>query len=349
MLKGTGDLQQLAAKIVANSELKQDYVADTSRLWMRIDEDKKPLVAIADKGEFPVLPLAHDQIGSKLGIPAKYYDRCLLQDPDLLAHNVNTWFHKDHDKRMLRTLGGDLRAFLSNRYQRTDYEDVAKVALPVLLDLPQVQIPSCEVTEKRMYIHFVVPTVQGEVKKGDIVQAGGILRTSEVGCGATAVEGLVWRLVCLNGMKTAEAFRRNHVGRNIEDEGEIDWSDDTRRADDTAVLLKVRDMVKAVVDETRFKATLDKMRGLTQGRITGDPSKAVEVLAKKIGATEGEQGGILRALIEGGDLSAWGVTNAVTAQAHTAQNYDRAYEFESAGGRLLELAKNEWKEILEAA
>jgi len=211
-----------------------------------------------------------------------------------------------------------------------------------------VQIVSSEVTDRRLYIHFVVPTIQGEVKVGDVVQAGGILSNSEVGLGSVSVSGLIWRLWCLNGAKTGETFRKHHVGRQIED-NEALWADDTKKADDKAVLLKVRDMVKAVVDETRFRAQLSKLQGLTEGTISGDPAKAIEVLARKVGATESEQGGILRALIKGGDLSRWGIVNAITAQAHTATSYDRAVEFESMGGNLVELPRGEWKEILEAA
>jgi hypothetical protein len=217
----------------------------------------------------------------------------------------------------------------------------------VLADLPGVTIPTCEVTDRRLYIHFVVPTIEGEVKKGDVVQAGGIIQNSEVGCGSYGVSGLLWRLICLNGMKTTEAFRQNHVGRRVEDSEEL-WAEDTVKADDRAIMLKMRDMVRAVVDETRFRANLDKLQGLSTGRITGDPSKAVEVLAQKVGASEIESAGILRSLIEGSDLSAWGLLNAVTAQAHTARNYDRAVELESVGGSLIELPRAEWREVLEA-
>lgn len=358
MLKGLS-LTELAKKIEGNRELKQDFITDTSKLQMTVTPEEvsggkiispaRTLLAVGDHGRFPLLPLAHDQIGDRLQIPAKYYDRMLVQKPNLLATNVNEWLHTNPQKRMIRTLGGDARAFLSNKYQRIENEEIANAALPVLSELPQVNIVSCEITERRLYIHFVVPTIQGEVKVGDVVQAGGIIQNSEVGCGSVSVSGLIWRLWCLNGAKTGEAFRRNHVGRKTEDEGEMDWADDTRKADDQAVLLKVRDMVRAVVDETRFRATLSKMQGLTEGRITGDPSKAVEVLARKVGATEGEQGGILRALIEGADLSAWGMMNAVTAQAHTASSYDRAVEFEAMGGQVLDLPKSDWREVLEAA
>jgi hypothetical protein len=341
-------LTDLARKIEANKELKRDYVADTSAMQMVIQDDNRPVLEIPSHGTFPIMSHAHNQIGARTKIPAAYYDRMVTDAPQLLATNVNTWFKRNPEKRMVRTLGGNTRAFLSNRYQRVENEQIAEAALPVLYDLPGVQVVSSEVTDRRLYIHFTVPSIIGEVKVGDVVQAGGIISNSEVGLGSISVSGLVWRLICLNGMKTADAFRRNHVGRQV-DEGELEWAEDTMIADDKAILLKVRDMVRAVVDETKFRANLDKMRGLTDARVTGDPVKAIEVLAQKVGANETEKGSILRALIQGGDLSAWGMLNAVTAQAHTAKSYDRAVEFESAGGALLELPTTEWKRVLEAA
>ena len=272
----------------------------------------------------------------------------LAEEPELLTDNVNTWLAAADDKRMVRTLNGDVRAVLSNRYNRIENEEIAEAALPVLAELPDVKIVSSEITERRMYIQAVVPGVTGEVKVGDPVQAGVIISNSEIGYGSVSVSALIYRLVCLNGMKTKDVFRKNHVGRQIDDNSEL-WADDTRQADDRAVLLKVRDMVKAAVDETAFKARLIQMSELTEKSVTGSPEKAVEVLAKKVGASEGEKSGILRSLIEGGDLSAWGMLNAVTAQAHTVESYDRSVEFEEAGGQLLELPKSEWTEILEAA
>ncbi len=351
MLQGL-NIQNLAAKIAANQELKRDFVADTrkTRLSWRAPEANETGVVeleLEDHGSFLVRPLAHDQIGAYTGVPSKYYDRMLAEEPVLLARNVNTWLEKQAEPRMVRTLAGDARAFLSNRYNRIENEEIAAVAFPVLARLPDVRIVSSEVTERRLYIQFVVPGVEGEVKRGDVVQAGGVISNSEVGCGSVSVCGLIWRLACLNGMKTQDALRRYHVGREVE-EGALGWADDTRRADDRAVLLKVRDMVSAVVDQTRFQANLAKMRQLTMVEAK-DPVKAVEVLSAKVGATEAEKNGILSALIKGADLSAWGLLNAVTAQAHTAGSYDRAVEFEGMGGQLLELGRSEWREVLEAA
>lgn len=347
MLKGL-NIKELAEKIFENQQHKKDFISNTATETEMILEGNNPLLKIKGQGTFPIQPLAHDQIGGKAGIPAKYYDKMLTEAPELLANNVNTWFRRFPERRMTRTLNGNVRAFLSDRYQRIENEEIASAALPVLRELPGVNIVSSEVTDKRLYIHFVVPTIFGEVKKGDIVQAGGIISNSEVGCGSCSVSGLVWRLACLNGMKTQEAFRRNHVGRKIEDNDML-WADDTRAADDKAILLKVRDMVRAVVDETRFRQNINTMAGLSRIVISGNPELAVEVLAQKVGVSEEERGGILRELIKGGDLSAWGMLNAVTAQSHTAKNYDRAVEFEAAGGMLLDLPRTEWSRILEAA
>lgn len=353
MLQGI-NLQDLARKITENETKKRDFVIDTRNVVMTVerimdDANKSALMLdVKGKGVFPIRPLAHDQIGSRLQIPSKYYDRMASEAPQLLADNVNHWFREQPETRMVRTLDNWDRAFLSNRYQRIENEMIAKAALPVLAELPRVQIVSSEITDKRLYIHFVVPTIEGEVKVGDVVQAGGIISNSEVGLGSVSVAGLIWRLICLNGAKTQDAFRKNHVGREV-DEGELDWADDTRRADDQTVMLKVRDMVRAVVDETRFRAKLDTMRGLTSAKVTGKVVETVELVSARVNATEAEKNSILQSLIEGGDLSAWGVVNAVTAQAHKAASYDRAVELEAAGGALIDLPASEWKRVLEAA
>ena len=347
-------LRELAERIESNKAAKRYIVTDTRKATIEVlrDAAAQPQLVMDIKGQgvYPLRPLAHDQIGARVGIPSKYYDRMQSEAPDLLAQNVNHWLHEKPEVRMIRTMDGWERAFLSQQYQRIENEHMAEAALPVIAELPGVIIPSAEITDRRMYIHFIIPTIEGEVKKGDIVQAGGIISNSEVGLGACSVSGLIWRLVCLNGMKTSDTFRRNHVGRRVEEsDSDINWADDTRRADDQAVLLKIRDMVRAVVDETRFRANLAKLSDLATARVSGNPMEAVELVAARVGATEGEKNSILRSLIEGGDLSAWGLVNAVTAQAHSAASYDRAVELEAAGGALVDLPASEWRRVLEAA
>lgn len=81
----------------------------------------------------------------------------------------------------------------------------------------------------------------------------------------------------------------------------------------------------------------------------GDPVKAIELTARRLNLGEGEQKSILRHLIEGGDLTRYGVFNAITRAAEDIESYDRATELERAGGQIITLAANDWKVIAEAA
>ena len=63
---------------------------------------------------------------------------------------------------------------------------------------------------------------------------------------------------------------------------------------------------------------------------------------------EEEESGVLRYLISGGDLSKWGLANAITRVASDSVSYDRATEIEAAGGNLLSLTKDEWMEVATA-
>jgi hypothetical protein len=351
MLKGIG-LQELSRRIVEAQHSKKDFIAPSNQLAVTADTSGQVKIHVPDNGSFPLQPLAHRQLATFLNMPAAYYDRCRTDAPDLLAKNVNTWLQKmpNTNKRMIRTLAGADRAILSNSYTRVENEEVAEVALPVLHDLPGVNIVSAEITTSRLYIHFTLPSVRGVVKVGDVVEAGGIISNSEVGLGAVSVSGLIWRLICLNGAKTQDVFRKSHVGRRVEDSEEL-WADDTKRADDKAVLLKVRDMVRAVVDPLRFAAQVDKLKQLADpsAKITGTITQAVEVLTTKMNLPDAMRPSILTSLAEGGDLTAWGLVNALTAQAHSATDYDSAVEIEGIGGRLIDLPANDWKQILQAA
>jgi hypothetical protein len=343
---------ELAQKVQDQQAQKKDFIVDTREIALSPSGDEISFgvpeagVPLANRA-FGLTNLAHRQLGERVGIPAKYYDRLKDEAPELLAENVNHWLHEKPERRLVRTLGGNARAFLSDRYQRIDNHEIAQVALPVLLNSELgLRVTSSEITESRLYIHAVTEKVTGEITKGDVVQAGVIISNSEVGLGAVSVAPLVYRLVCSNGLIINDAKKRfNHVGK-AQTEDDI-YRDDTRKAEDRAVLLKVRDQIAAALDHARFAQQVEKMANLTSKEVK-NPVKAIEVLSNKIGATEGEQNDILNALIKGGDLSAWGIVNAVTVQAHTA-TYDRAVEFETIGGNIIDLPRSEWEEVLEAA
>ena len=278
-------------------------------------------------------------------------ERMRSGQPVLLDRNVNTWLQDEDDYRMLRTLDGRVRAVLSARYRRLDNYDLAESVLPILQRLPGVRFESVELTDTRMYIKVVTPTLRHEMAPGDIVQAGVVVTNSEVGHGSLSVQPLLFRLRCLNGLIMPDySLHKTHLGRSIANPAEAItvFKDDTLAADDKAFFLKARDVVEAAVSEATFRQIAQKMQKTLGIPLVGDPVRAVEVLANRHGLNDEERAGVLRNLIAEGDLTGYGLVNAVTHYSQEVEDYDRATEFEVLGGRLLEQTSAEWHFITEA-
>jgi len=344
-------ITELAQELQRQSEAKADFIAPTNQI---IAEAGRQGIALnfADQQMLPVRPTAHGQIASITGVPKRYYDRMLAEDPDLLAMNINAWLGRKDDRRMIRTLDGNVRAMLSDRYARIDNLEIAEAILPVLAEAPEIKIASCEITERRLYIKAVDTRIRGEAKLNDIVEAGVLITNSEIGSGALAITPMIHRLVCLNGMVLNDSkFRRSHVGSraDIGDAAYAMLTDETKQADDKAILLKARDIVKGALDATLFEKNLEKMRAATEGEKMADPQGSIERLSNKMGIQEQERTSILRHLIEGGDLTKWGALNAITRAAQDIDSYDRSTELEQIGGDILNLPASEWRELAEAA
>lgn len=347
-MKAGKTLQELAIELDRQQAAKRDMIVDMGALSMDASGGNLAL-RVAATAKCNINDIAHRQIGQALKIPAPYYDRMRAEYPELLAQNVNGWFARTPDtKRMLRTMDGTARALLSDRYRRIDNFEVASAVLPIISSMDGASVESCELTDSRMYLKVVNPRVTAEVKKGDIVQAGIIISNSEVGMGSVNVSPLVYRLVCSNGMIAQDgAVRKYHVGRA--NEGGEDFSiyrSETIEADDKAFLMKLEDSVKAAIDQARFAAIVDKLREATEATMEAKVvPQVVELASKEYGITEAEGKGILGHLIAGGDLSLYGLANAVTRQAQDVESYDRSTELEATGYKIITMAPALWRSI----
>jgi hypothetical protein len=108
-------------------------------------------------------------------------------------------------------------------------------------------------------------------------------------------------------------------------------------------------VVQAAVSEATFVQVAQKMQRTLNIPLKGDPVKTVEVLAQRYTLNDTERSGVLRHLVSGGQLSGYGLVNAVTHYSQEVEDYDRATEFEMLGGRLIDLSAHEWKGLAEAA
>ena len=356
-MKSGISLVEMAQEIQRQNDLKADYMLDTRSLRLEPFGGGLYLNAYDQSGDYAVEPLevnaiAHRQIGTHLKIPAAYYDKMLEEYPELLAQNVNAWFQREPAVRMVRTIDGTARAFLSNRYRRIDNLDIAGIVLPVLQEMEGMHFESCQLTDSRMYIKVVNTRLEAEVVPGDIVQSGIIISNSEVGLGSVSIQPLVYRLVCSNGMVVNDAqTRRNHVGRvNEASENYQLYSEKTLEADDKAFAMKIQDTVRAVVDEVRFTRVVNMMREAKDAPMnTAAVPGIVKLVSKDFHITDDESSGVLQRLIEGNDLTLYGLSNAVTRHSQDVKDYDRATALGGIGYNILSMPARQWSRINQMA
>lgn len=353
-MKTGKSLEDLLIELKRQSQAKKDIVADTRQIVMASDAD---CLSVGSHVFESINDTAHNQIGTYLNIPKKYYELMRSDQPELLAHNVNTWLHLESNtqKRLVRTLDGTARAFLSDRYRRIDNDVIAQMALTTLFSMPQVSganVVSCEITPTRLYIKVVFFHIQGEVKVGDIVESGIMITNSEIGLGGFTVKPFIHRLWCKNGAVMNDAvIAKRHIGSRLAS-GVINYQDDTKKADDQALMLEMRDTIMTCGDQDSFNVYLERMRESTESEKIQKPVEAVEVLTNDFSVftfSEGEKNLILENLIRDQDYSKWGMLNAVTKVANDHPDYERATELEGYGGTILSLDRSQWSLIANAA
>lgn len=364
----TLNLMELAAEVDRRQRTRIDIIADTRKVGFHSTDEGASYLTVDGQEEitpwhttpefapsiqgFKVNDHAHGQIANRLTIPKTYYDRLRKTAPGLLDDNVRHWLDAEPKTGLIRTLDGQVRAMLSDRFRRLDNYDLLGAVLPAFKTVDGLEFHIASLTDKKMYLRAILPGLQADITgKGDIVQAGVEIRNSEVGAGTLTVSPYLWRLVCLNGMVSNSLISARHTGRKI-DESEENigiYRDETLRADDTAFFMKVTDLVTAALTEVQFEKIVAQLRSTATGEKIKDPIAATKVLGTRLDLLEGEQTSILTHLIEGGDLSQWGAVNAITATAKEAAGFDRVAELEEIGGRLASLPANEWQRVAVAA
>ena len=350
-------LDSLIERVLKEHDRKEDLLADTRRMSVVVENEEEghPVTLSVDDeaGTLHYAPSEHmlGQMATDLGIPKRYFDRCKVEAPDLFRSNVHHWLYKEPKRRMLRAYRQDEnvlsgRAWLSDRYRRLDNIEIATRLLPEFDRLPkEPKFHNASITDERFYLRAVFPGMEKEIKVGDSVQWGVQIRNSEVGAATFAIESFVLRLVCTNGMVVAKVLNARHIGKRLDDI----LSDEAVKADDHAFWLAARDTLRASLDEAAFEETVEKLRGTTEGTRIESAPQATKRLAKTVGLSDEEQETVLTNLVREGDLTRWGMLNAVTATAATVENFDRGVELEETGWSIANLSRRDWDRIAVAA
>lgn len=363
MKKGIS-LIEMATELERQVATKKDFTAPTAKLLM-LDDAKTMRVGTALEG--PITVHAERQLAAKLEIPVAYYDRLRDNHPVLLAQNVNTLFQKEPKDVMVRTLDNKVRAILSDRFRPLDNFDLFAAIYPVIKQTPGIIIESAQLTDTKLYIKFRMPWLDRELEVPEglkmgvghnwfvrKVEASVEISNSEIGYGAIALAPAVFENECTNFAKFKDqGFGKMHVGKSTKDGENVSQylSNEAREARDRATWIEVRDVLKATMDGRVFENIVKQLQAARTDLITGNPVDVVEVFATQQRFTEAEKGGLLKYLVEAGELNRYGLQWAVTKMAgddELVTSYDRASELERLGGQIIELPQNQWREIAKA-
>ncbi|OIJ62528.1 DUF932 domain-containing protein [Streptomyces mangrovisoli] len=299
-------------------------------------------------GAYRPTGVADEGIAEKLRIPAAYLRRMRAEAVDLYDLNVNGWLERDPERRfLLRAMRGEpgvLRAWLSDGYRIIDHLDVLTAVFAGIRESGHgVRVRGADLTERRMIVRVEsehVAALAPELLRGyrspftgqsgdelPLVSAGFVITNSEVGAGRYAITPRLVVQVCGNGMTiTKDVFGRVHVGARM-DEGIIPFSPDTQDKNLALISAQTRDAVAMFLNHdyvTRKIADIER----EAGRPVARPAETVEVVAKQLRFPDSVRDCVLTHFIRGGQTTAGGIMQAITATAQTLTDADAAHELE---------------------
>jgi hypothetical protein len=170
-----------------------------------------------------------------------------------------------------------------------------------------------------------------------VISAGLTIRNSESGNGKFVVAPRLVVQICRNGLViTTDALATQHLGGRLE-EGVIEWSADTNRKALELVASKAKDAVQAYLSEGYLAQAIARLEEAAGTPVT-NAAETIRLVTKQTDIPAELEDEILSAFIAGGQLTAGGVMQAVTAAAQTVTDAEIQALMEAEAVKVLHAA-----------
>ncbi len=355
-------IDQVLSTIREQAALERDFIAPQSALRFEPFMGTHTLAVQLQGQDLRCNEVFLGQAQELAGIPKKYFDKCMATESDLAAYNLNRWFSRSQDNKLVRTFNSTdperqiptARALLSPSYDRTwGHAPIAAALQTAIADMKDVRFVSCEITDKKMYIKAVLPWLEGTIekrdaRKNDAFQSGFLLRNSETGHGRVEILPFIDILSCTNGMVFTDigGITKVHRGRKETQTGElqVNYANDTIQAKRVALVGEIRDTLRTLCTMETVAQIKGVIEGVASTELT-NPLGAVKALASSYELSVDESKAVEDAFLRGGDVTRWGLVQALTAASATVESYDRASELEALGAKIVSLPAESWKTL----
>lgn len=273
------------------------------------------------------------QLCTKLGVPARYIEKCIREGhSDLAQKNLNTWVEDYGKDLFIRTYKDRVRGVLSSRYSVLDTPDIIDVVDSSTRGLG-LKVKEYYMSEER----FNCRLIQQELMKinGEDLFAGIQIDSSDVGRSTLTVNFFIYKQVCTNGLCVTKGagnlFTQKHISI---------CSDDFK--EQLSQSLKSLPMLIEEYEHIIQRCALQyNLFGSKYTSGSNETNRLIEDFIQKIKyKTKLSDEGANKVFDLARDrygLSDWGVVNAIT---EVAQDYtlERRVELEKIAGGLLKVS-----------
>lgn len=254
---------------------------------------------------------------------------------ELLGHVLDETYKREQASRFLvRSIKGEARGFLSDRFRRLDSRPVLETVVDGVRAYGAVPYEG-RGTDVRVWLRAILPEPV-EILPGEWVGLGLTWGNSDFGAGALEGSGFILRLICLNGAMAEDVFRQVHLGRRLDD---ATFSRRTYELDSKTVVSATRDLVRAVLSPEGRAKLVSGVRAAAAKEVGKDlPALLTSTLSK-------EEVRKVREAFDGPDVvnlpaerTMWRASNALSWVAQTIADPQRKTEIEKLAGVALRVA-----------
>lgn len=236
----------LAGKIIEtiHTDMPTDMIGRTNSLKFNHRGDEAGITVAVGSSVLTPSDYALGQVAARAGIPVTYLRELVagkdLWQRDLAAHALNQHFGNTDDRVLVRSVRGQMRGMLSDKYRRLDNRPLIDALAQEAKAVGAVPVDGVA-TETRVAIKLLMPEIIEPVP-GEYMVYGGEWSNSDYGNGAHSFRAFGLRVVCLNGMTRENLLRQVHLGARLHDQ--VEFSRRTYQLDTQTSVSALRDIVR---------------------------------------------------------------------------------------------------------